>query len=72
MRNMDNSLWFLGAVLCPAVAGAALHDMGRHGKLTGRRGAGGRDRGVWFPAPEEAMLEMRVGCSNSMGIGCVS
>lgn len=30
MRNVDNSLWFLGTVLCPAVAGAALLEMGRY------------------------------------------
>lgn len=30
MRNVDNSLWFLGTVLCLAVAGAALCETGRH------------------------------------------
>lgn len=30
MCHVDNSLSFLGTVLCPAVAGAALCEMGRH------------------------------------------
>lgn len=47
-------------------------DVGMLLKLRGQRGAVGHDQKVWSQVPEGAVLGAQAGCSNSMGIGCVS
>lgn len=59
MRNVGNSVCFLGAVLCLAIAGAALHEVGRRwDALEAHRVKRGCGTQLGNPVPEGAVLEV--------------